>query len=609
MTKTPKSRLLAGAAALALGAGALNGCKDYLADAAQPQGTLDAGTLANAAGVEASLISAYRALDCTTATRANWGCAASDWVFGSVTSDDAYKGSEASDQPAINDLEAYHWGTGDAESYLNVKWRQEYEGVSRANATLRALDAIPQGGILPADAQSIRGESIFLRAHYHFEAWLVFGNIPYYRAADQAAGQDFRKANEPSAQVVTDILTDLDSAITLLSTTPRGGQVGRVTQWTARAFKGRVQAYAGQWQNALTTLRQVQASGPYALESSYEKVWTGFPALQNGKETILAYQASANDGETDGANANYGQRLSFPHSGSPFGCCGFHQPSQTLVNYFAVDAAGLPVPVTSPDPAVWDANSTNFVAGSATAVDPRLDWTVGRDGVPYKDWAPHAPGWIRSPSYGGVYSPKKWIHEKASGAQSTVGWNAQQLNSVNVHIFRYADLLLLLAEAEIEAGTLDNARVIVDSIRARASRSAQGCGGDAGVVALYASCAGDTRLAVPINDPSIKWATYRIGLYPAGSPQFASQAAAREAVHAERMLELGMEGHRFFDLRRWGVLQSTMNTYLGIEKSRRLYLTGAEALTARHNLYPIPAEQIELSRVGSESRLQQNTGW
>src|SRR5262249_16590901 len=159
-----------------------------------------------------------------------------------------------------------------------------------------------------------------------------------------------------------------------------------------------------------------------------------------GKETILAYQASANDGEPNGNNANYGERLNFPHSGSPFGCCGFHQPSQNLVNYFQVDANGLPLALSNPN---WNARHANFPAGNLTIpVDPRLDWTVGRDGVPYKDWGKHDGGWIRAPSYGGTYSPKKNVGEKASNAESAVGWVPTQLNSVNIHIFRYADMLL-----------------------------------------------------------------------------------------------------------------------------------------------------------------------
>src|SRR3990170_2917787 len=409
----------------------------------------------------------------------------------------------------------------------------------------------------------------------------MWGKIPYYREDDT----DFRKANIESDAVVTELHADLDRAISLLPTSPRNGEKGRATQWTAKAYKGRVQVYAGQYGAALTTLREVQTSGPYALEASFDRVWTGFQQYTNGPETIFAFQASVNDGEPSGWNSNWGERLNFPHSGSVFGCCGFHQPSQNLVNFFAVDAAtGLPVALTDGN---WNARNATLTASVLTPVDPRLDWTVGRDGVPFKDWGPHTPSWIRSPSYGGFYSGKKNTHEKSSVAQSSVGWVNTQLNSVNIHIFRYADMLLMLAEAEVEAGSLENARTIVNEIRARAAVRAQGPGADR------------ASIAVPINDPSITWATYRIGQY---TTPFASQAAARAAVRNERRLELAMEGQRFFDLKRWGIAEATLNAYLngvggGAEETRRLHLAAAEPFTSRHLLYPIPAIQIELSRV------------
>jgi hypothetical protein len=581
--------MLAAALVTALSVG-VYGCSNFLEDAGKPQGTLDEGTLATLSGVEGSLISAYRTLDCTSNTSNDWGCAASNWVWGSVTSDDAYKGSEASDQPPINDIEAYHWSTGDAEGYLNTKWRAVYEGVTRANATLRLLKEVRDskpGEISDAVAKGIEGEANFLRAHYHFEAWRMWGNIPYYRETDT----DFRKAGLAADAVPAEIIKDLDVAIADLDVTPRNGQVGRPTKWTAKAYKGRVQMYTGQYAAALTTLREIRTSGPYALETSYDKVWTGFSDFANGKETIWAYQASANDGEPNGNNSNYGERLNFPHSGSPFGCCGFHQPSQNLVNFFKVDANGLPLALTD---ANWNQSDANFTAANKAAVDPRLDWTVGRDGVPYKDWGVHGSDWIRSLSYGGPYSPKKNIHEKASGAESAVGWVPTQLNSVNIHIFRYADLLLMLAEAEVEAGSLENARTIVNEIRNRAAQKVQGPGTDR------------ASMAVAITDPRITWATYRVSPY--ASP-FTSQADGRTKVRYERRLELAMEGQRFFDLKRWGIMETTLNTYLADEKRRRLYLTGAEAVAARHRLFPIPAIQIELSKTGGSSALKQNSGW
>jgi hypothetical protein len=158
--------------------------------------------------------------------------------------------------------------------------------------------------------------------------------------------------------------------------------------------------------------------------------------------------------------------------------------------------------------------------------------------------------------------------------------------------------LLLLAEALIETGNLEGARALVNQVRARAGVTAQGPG------------TSRATIAVPINDPSITWAVYKVGLYPT----FPSQAYARDAVRAERRLELAMEGQRLFDLRRWGIADATLNGYIngvggGAEKTRRLYLGSAEPFGARHRWYPIPDRQIQLSQSNGQPTLKQNTGW
>jgi hypothetical protein len=612
MKNLSKYRLLSGSAFLVLALAITYSCKDFLDTPAQ--GTLDANALATRAGVEGSLIATYRVLDCNSATNGNWGCAASNWPFGSITSDDAYKGSEDFDQPQATKLELYAWSSDQAQDYLDRKWASMYEGVVRANSTLRLLEqvrAAKPGEISDADADAIKGEALFLRAHFHFEAWRMWGNVPYYYETDT----DYRKANDTDPVRGADstaarILADLNAAIALLPPAPRNGEAGRASSWTAKAYKGRLQVYTQQYDSALVTLRDVAANGPYALETSFDHVWTGFKAFANGPETILAYDASANDGDPDGNNANWGERLNFPHGGSPFGCCGFHQPSQNLVNFYAVDGAtGLPKAYTNP--AGWNSRDSTWVAAATDTLDPRVDWTVGRDGVPYKDWGLHEPAWIRAPNYGGRYSPKKNVHEKASGAESKVGWNVAQTNSVHIHIFRYADLLLLLAEAEVERGTIAAAQALVNQVRARAAVTAQGCGDgstDAALVAVYPACAGDDRLAVPINDPTIGWATYRVAQYTTPWPD---QATARTAVRIERRLELGMEGQRFFDLRRYGsaVAQQVINDYLNTEKTRRTYKTAQLPYGAKNDRYPIPTVEIDLSRVGGVSRLTQNPNW
>ena len=181
-------------------------------------------------------------------------------------------------------------------------------------------------------------------------------------------------------------------------------------------------------------------------------------------------------------------------------------------------------------------------------------------------------------------------------------------------------MLLLLAEADVVQGNLGEALTIVNQIRARAAVTAQGCGVTAkkenDVVAKFPQCAGDARIAVPINDPKITWAVYRVNPYPS----FPSAAYASEAIRAERRLELAMEGQRFFDLRRWGLAYAaaSLNGYLtnscdravapdcaggGAEQDRRPYKKFVEPFASKHLLFPIPIVQLELSN------LKQNTGW
>lgn len=576
------------------------GCEDFLQK--PPLGSLDENTLSNKNGVEGALIAAYRALSWNTGVGGAWGNAsASNWVWGSVLSDDAHKGSEATDQPNITDLELYNWTTGQADSYLNDKWRGMYEGVNRSNAAINLLDKVlneSPGQISEADENSIRGEAIFLRAHFHFELWKMWENIAYYTEEDDT----FTKSNQ-GVNVIDNILSDLDTAIGLLPDTPRNGEPGRVTSWVAKAYKGKVQIFNQDYAGALNTLREVRNSGPYALEEEYHHVWTGLSQYYNGPETILAFQASSNDGNTSGNNANYGTRLNFPHSGSPFGCCGFHQATQNLANFFMVDENGHPTALEIPDRAFdatapWNDRDEEFDAtANDIPVDPRIDWTMGRDGVPFKDWGLHEPGWIRQEAFGGPYSAKKNIHESASDAQHTAGgWVNTQLNSVRIHILRYADMLLYLAEAEVEAGSLENARQIVNEIRMRAGVGAQGPGTSV------------DDISVPIDDPSITWADYEIGLY---NEPWTDQDLARWAVRVERRLELAMEGHRFFDLKRYGfnTASSTINNYVDVEQGRRSWMSAAAEFTERYMRFPIPSVQIELSQEGGESTLVQNDGW
>jgi hypothetical protein len=327
----------------------------------------------------------------------------------------------------------------------------------------------------------------------------------------------------------------------------------------------------------------------YGLLTNYADVFK--PEFESGAESIFSVQTAVNTGST--ANANGEHVLNFPYnSGSdgPAGCCGFFQPSFELANSFRTDANGLPLLDGSYNNAGnelksdWGVKSADPFTPDAGAVDPRLDHSVGRRGIPYLDWIDH-PGdnWIRDQAYAGPYSPKKFVFYKGTlgtftdGSSWTRGWTA-----INQPLMRYADLLLMAAEAEAEAGSLEKAREYVNQVRARAANASswvkRGDGSNA--------------------------ANYSIGLYTA---PWTSKDAANTAIRMERKLELSGEGHRFFDLVRWGVADQVLDAYLAFEGARLTNALGGAQFTAnKSEVYPIPQAQIDIQ---GPSVLRQNPGY
>ncbi|MFK7921549.1 MAG: RagB/SusD family nutrient uptake outer membrane protein, partial [Bacteroidia bacterium] len=289
-------------------------------------------------------------------------------------------------------------------------------------------------------------------------------------------------------------------------------------------------------------------------------------------------QYSVNDG-SGGWNAGQGEVLNFPYKSgaSPGGCCGFFQPTQEFVNSFRT-SNGLPLLDYSynADPVL---NDEGIPAGGAGytedpgPLDPRLDWTVGRRGIPYLDWGDHTgQDWVRDQSYAGPFSPKKQVYKKAQEGNLTEvgnwtsGWTAN-----GYRMIRYADVVLLMAECQIETADLGGALDNINAIRNRAA-NADGF--------------------VKEDDGTTDAANYVISPYAA----FASADEARNALMMERKLELGMEGHRFFDLVRWGVAQTEINRILAYEKPLRTLLYNSETTFGAEDVtFPIPQRQIDLS--------------
>ncbi|MEO7802081.1 MAG: RagB/SusD family nutrient uptake outer membrane protein, partial [Ginsengibacter sp.] len=297
-------------------------------------------------------------------------------------------------------------------------------------------------------------------------------------------------------------------------------------------------------------------------------------------------------------NGNYGDILNFPYNGGPGGCCGFYNPSQDLANAYKTDANGLPFLDESYaiGPRVGD--STNSYSGT---LDPRLDWTIGRKPIPYLDWGNH-PGadWIRNPVHDGLFSPKKNVYAVSQkGAFTDVGsayWGPTELVANNVNLIRFADVILWAAECAAETGDIPKAMEYVNMVRARAADPTGW---------VYKGSAYDAPSATYSNQttPADK---YKVGLYTAAT---FTAANAITAVRFEKRLELAMEGHRFFDLVRWGIAAEVINRYIGREKAQRPLKKDAVFTAGKNEYFPIPQGEIDNLNDGGTVRLTQNPGY
>ena len=611
-------------------------------------GLVDESALANKHGVEGLLIGAYSLLDGVSAGTStfvgSWGSAASNWIYGSICGSEAYTGTQPGDASVINNIARFESTPSDEGGNLDSKWRAVYEGIARANAVLRVMRQAKD--ISPNDTVQIHAEAVFLRAFYHFEAKKMWNNIPFVdETVTYSAGNYYINNDTSWSFIESDLEYAMDSLPVIQSS------VGRANKYAAEAFLAKAYMFEGKYQNAERLLLDLIENGKTARGDKYElekKYGDNFdPETKNGSESVFSVQTSVND-FASGNNGNYGDVLNFPQNGGPGTCCGFFQPSQCLINHFKTDpVTGLPdldhfneKNVTNDEGYKSDSVFTPYTE----TLDPRLDWTVGRRGVPYLDWGPH-PGmkWIRDQSYMGPYAPKKnTFKESQAGTYSNVEgsyWTPGMVAN-NVNLIRYADILLWAAEAEVEIGDLDKARDYVNRVRARAADSSGWVKNDDNIPfakrVTYSQADFDminvpsftdiqpfdwvvrkdlnqtwVLLSVKSNGTKVWNAyaapSYKVDIY---KNAWTDKEFARKAVRFERVLELGMEGHRFFDLVRWGIADQEINTYLQKEQTRRSFLNGAVFTKRKSEYFPIPQTEIDLSvDVHGVRHLIQNPGY
>ncbi|MEE9372118.1 MAG: RagB/SusD family nutrient uptake outer membrane protein [Saprospiraceae bacterium] len=528
-------------------------------------GALSDQSLQNELGVDLLLTSAYSTLDGENSKGgADWHKAGDNWWM-DVIADDAHKGSTDGDQADLFLLETFDWTSGNP--YLAGKWKAIFAGINRANAVLDLISKIDGG-----DFSGQAAEAHFLRGHYNFELQKMFGNVPFI-SLENFQATEFSQPN--SGNIWSQIEADFQAAVSGLPSSQ--ADAGRPTSMAAKAFMAKTMLYQAKYGEALSLLNEIISSGAYSLLPEFVD---NFKIVgDNSVESIFSIQFTADGGQS--FNGNRGATLNWL---GPFGCCGFYQPSQDLVNAYQTEG-GLPLLDTYNQTDVandYGINSDEPFTTHAGPLDPRLDYTVGRRGIEYNGYGVH-PGkeWVRSAfaDISGPYSAKKHVYQQSEGGnQGTGGWG-QQRSGINYHIMRYADVLLMAAEANVEMGNMGAALDLVNQVRSRAKSSAT------------------------VKDESgADAANYSIELYDS----FADQMMARKAVRFERRLEFGMEGHRLFDIRRWGVGSAVMDAYAANESRTITSFAGdSRAYEGKHDMFPIPSEAIDLS----QGALTQNPGF
>jgi hypothetical protein len=561
-----------------------------------PTGSLNQTLLNGSLGLERSIIAAYSQVN----GRGQRMGSPSNWVWGSIRGGEANKGTDPGDFSDINPIQRYEYQS--TQGVINEKYTANYELVARANATL-TLVAQAAPDVTDAQKVSYSAQARFLRAHGYFELARGFDKTPY--VDENIDLKDGAGDVKNDVSLWPKIEEDLLFAYNNLPETQ--GAVGKVNKWAAAAYLAKVYMYQNKFAEAkdlFDLLIPAAYGGPgaggktsngktYGLVPLYANIFKA--SNDNHEESVWAYQAAANTGSVNNANPEFD--LNWPYNtgaDGPGNCCSFFQPSFEMGNSFRT-SGGLPLLDDGADanynPAYnLPANELKNDMGLETAnpftpdagqLDPRLDHSIGRRGIPYLDWQDF-PGkaWIRNQPNAGPYQTKKYAYYKSDkgSLQDNTSWTPGY-TAINYTIIRFADVLLMAAEAEIEVGDPEKARTYVNHVRTRAANPA-------GFVMKGAAPA----------------ANYVIDTYPAG---WAKDNATREKVRFERKLELSGEGHRFYDLCRWsgayggtsptpGYVESVLKSYIDYESPKLPIAMSGMSYGANDKFLPLPQGQIDL---------------
>ena len=416
------------------------------------------------------------------------------WVFGAVASDDAVKGGNAGDQAEITYIDEFT--TNATNGITNNYWIFVYEGIARANNVIANVPAVPMDEVLK---NRIIGEAKFIRAYSYFNLVNIFGKVPL-KLLPQLTPETIHVPLSEVSAIYQQIEKDLTDAAAFLPVSYTAGDVGRVTRGAALAMLGKVSLYQQNWSAAIGYFQQVEALGIYNLLPNYADNFKF--AFENSSESIFEIQ------QLTGQNPGLGNAMNQWFAPSVEGGYYFNAATQSLVSAFEKASTG--------------------------EVDPRLDASVGRDGQP----------WLNGDIFSASWSPTGFLTKKHQQPLSEVSSSLKGDGDLNYVYLRYADVLLMKAEAFNENGNADSARANLNKVRQRARASFNG--------------------------------TPPATLLPDITTLDKNQLAT--AIQKERRTELAQEFHRYFDLMRWGksVAEAALGTNFNYDTKRYMPLPQKE---------------------------------
>ena len=552
----------------------LMSCSNFLEEQV-PQATLTQDEVKKPEYIDNVLISAYAGL----VTIEDMNASFSLWNY-DTRSDDAYVGgSDFSDGEPFHRLER---GVGilTTDWPFNSIWTRFYNYLSRVSLSLDILASADQENAI---IQQRTAEMKFLRAYGHFQLKRLFKKIPFVNKLNMTE-EDYN--NLSNTEYTNDegwqqIINDLEDAYAVLPTVQ--AEKGRPTKAACAAFLAKVYLYKAYHQDDTNTneVTSIDAADlQKVLDYTNPTIYNGFgmePDLhnnfrpeeqyENGKESLWAIQYSKNDGTVYG-NLNFSNRLIVPcipkvHDSG----CDFYKPSHNLVNAYRTNSNGLPLLDNFAD--------VDYTVGSNQTVDPRLFITVGIAGTPYmfnpSFMMSETNAWSRSGGTFGYYVSLKQNVDPALTDYYLFLCDSQWATSMNRVVFRYADVLLMRAEAQAQLGQTDEAITLVNQVRSRA-------------IDMMTN-------SIVSNYPNKYGVHYAVGKY-SGSY---SKEDAMKIIKMERRLELALESERFFDLVRWGDAANVLNKYYTSESQKMSFLSGSSFTANKNEYLPIPWEQIAAS--------------